>query len=107
MLYCRFVTALTEDRATGLWLYSIFEFQRGVGNIVGGVLSGIIVKGNVERSGYGMGRYQWLVLFVGAGMLISSIGGFGWYFRGRCFNFKCLFEKYSFGRRLRDNLGGK
>jgi hypothetical protein len=26
-LYCRFATALTNERAMGLWLYSIFEFQ--------------------------------------------------------------------------------
>ena len=43
MLYCRFVTALTDMSATGLWLYSIFEFQRGVGNLVGGSVSSIFV----------------------------------------------------------------
>jgi len=44
VLYCCSATALTNERdeveegtkrATGLWLYSIFEFQRGVGNMLG------------------------------------------------------------------------
>jgi MFS family permease len=34
VLYCRFVTSLSSERATGLWLYAIFDFQRGVGNVV-------------------------------------------------------------------------
>lgn len=94
MLYCRFATALTNEvdgggvedgckRATGLWLYSIFEFQRGLGNIVGGVVSGVIVKGEVVEIAYGVGRYQWLVVFVGGCMLISCLGGFGWFLKDK------------------------
>jgi MFS family permease len=81
VLYCRFVTNLTStlegttQRATGLWLYSIFEFQRGVGNIAGGVVSGLLVRGPVVEFGYGAGRYEWLVLLVGGSMLVSSLGG--------------------------------
>lgn len=95
VLYCRFATALTShgergsevekgsQRATGLWLYSIFEFQRGVGNIVGGVVSGVIVKGGVVEVAYGVGRYQWLVLLAGGSMLIGSLGAFGWFVKDK------------------------
>ena len=44
LLYRRFVTALTDKPTAGLWLYSIFEFQRGIGNLVGGPVSGILAK---------------------------------------------------------------
>lgn len=91
VLYCRFVTNLTStssemsQRATGLWLYSIFEFQRGVGNIIGGVVSGLLVTGPVKDFGYGVGRYEWLVLLVGGSMLVSSLGGLGNFLRAEKF----------------------
>jgi hypothetical protein len=92
VLYCRFATSLTSSlsgtltqRATGLWLYSIFEFQRGLGNIVGGVVSGLLVRGPVMDSGYGVGRYEALVLLVGGSMLVSSLGGLGNFLRAERF----------------------
>ncbi|PMD60380.1 MFS general substrate transporter [Hyaloscypha bicolor E] len=80
VLYCRFATSLAT---TGLWLYSIFDFQRGVGNIVGGVVSGVLVKGGVVEVSYGVRRYQWLVVLVGGSMFVSCLGGFGWFVKDR------------------------
>jgi MFS family permease len=80
VLYCRFVTCLTDDRATGLWLYSLFDFQRGVGSIVGGLVAGSLTKQAVDR-GYGAGKYEDLILVIGGSLLISSIGGLGWLFK--------------------------
>jgi sugar phosphate permease len=71
VLYCRFATSLTSQRATGLWLYSIFEFQRGAGNIIGGSVSGLLVKVNVAATSYSMGKYDGIVLLVGGSMLVS------------------------------------
>jgi hypothetical protein len=70
VLYCRFVTALTDKPATGLWLYSIFEFQRGVGNLIGGSVSSILVR-DVSTAA----KYKNLILFVGIAFLTSSLGG--------------------------------
>jgi sugar phosphate permease len=93
VLYCRFATSLTSQRATGLWLYSIFEFQRGAGNIIGGTVSGLVIKGPVDATGYGMGKYEGVVLLAGGSLLISSLGSFGWFFRGQCLKFAYIFEK--------------
>jgi len=90
-MYCRFATSLSGERATGLWLYAIFEFQRGVGNIAGGVVSGLLVKGEVVEVAYGVGRYEWLVLLVGGSMLVSSLGGFGWFIRDKKFDLSGVF----------------
>jgi ATP/ADP translocase len=77
VLYCRFVTALTDKPAAGLWLYSIFEFQRGIGNLVGGPVSGILAK-NVHTAA----KYENLILFVGFAFLVSSLGGLSyWVFK--------------------------
>lgn len=80
VLYCRFVTTLTDDRAMGLWLYSIFEFQRGAGSILGGSLTGLLMN-KPPGSGYGVGNYETLILAIGGSFLISSVGGIGWFFR--------------------------
>jgi len=87
VLYCRFVTALTDKPAAGLWLYSIFEFQRGIGNLVGGPVSGILAS-NVHTAA----KYENLILFVGIAFLVSSLGGLSYWvfkcyrsnFQGRC-----------------------
>jgi len=77
VLYCRFVTALTDKPAAGLWLYSIFEFQRGIGNLVGGPVSGILTR-NVHTAA----KYENLILFVGIAFLVGSLGGLSyWVFR--------------------------
>jgi hypothetical protein len=80
VLYYCFVIALTNKPAVGLWLYSIFEFQRGIGSLVGGPMSGILAK-NV----YTAAKYKNLILFVGIVFLVSSLGGFSyWVFRCYC-----------------------
>ena len=74
MLYCRFVTVLTDKPATGLWLYSIFEFQRGIGNLIGGPVSGILM-----RDVYTVPKYENLILFIGITFSISSLGGMSYW----------------------------
>jgi hypothetical protein len=80
VLYCRFATALTGRRATVLWLYSILEFQRGAGNIIGGSVSGLLAKEPLDLTGYGVIKYEGVILFVGVGLLVSSLGGAGVFF---------------------------
>jgi hypothetical protein len=77
-----------SQRATGLWLYSIFEFQRGLGNILGGTVSGMIVKGGMVKVEYGVGKYRWLVVFVGGSMLVSCLSGFGWFVKDKKLGWK-------------------
>lgn len=77
-LYSRFVTSLTKHPATGLWVYSIFELQRGVSSIIGGLITAPLVRGPVKHE-YGMGKYRSLILGIGAAFLISSLGGLGWF----------------------------
>jgi hypothetical protein len=77
VLYCRFVTELTDKPAAGLWLYSIFEFQRGIGNLIGGSVSGILA-----RDVHTAAKYENLILFVGTAFLVGSLGGLSyWVFR--------------------------
>ncbi|KAH6666097.1 major facilitator superfamily domain-containing protein [Halenospora varia] len=85
VLYSRFATVLTDDRSTQTWLYSIFEAQRGLMIIVGGIASGTLVEGAPDLTKYGARQYGKLILAIGIFFVISSVGGIGWFFRGRSF----------------------
>jgi len=87
VLYCRFTTSLTSHQSTQTWLYSIFESQRGVVIIAGGLMSGTMVQGSADLSKYGAGSYDNLILAIGISLLVSSLGGIGWFFRGRTCGF--------------------
>ncbi|KAE9369326.1 MFS general substrate transporter [Stipitochalara longipes BDJ] len=87
VLYCRFATSLTSHKPTQTWLYSIFESQRGVVIIAGGIMSGTMVGGKSNVNSYGAGSYEDLILAIGISLLASSLGGLGWFFRGRTIRF--------------------
>jgi hypothetical protein len=83
VLYSRFATVLADDRATQTWLYTIFDVQRGVAIIVGGAIGGGLVNGAANLGDYGAGEYKGLIIFCGICFVVSSLGGLGWFFRGR------------------------
>lgn len=74
VLYCRFATSLTDNQPTQTWLYSMFESQRGLLIVVGGVLSGTLVGETTEFKKFGAGNYEKLILLVGVSLITSSLG---------------------------------
>jgi hypothetical protein len=50
--------------------------------ILGGLTSGNFGNGAVDVRAYGIGRYGNLVLVLGISLLVSSVGGVGWFVRG-------------------------
>ena len=104
VLPTRFATALSDDKATQTWLYAIFDVQRGAMVVVGGLLSGNLVGGPgspISPDAYGIGRYAVLITFCGAVLMVSSLGGLGWFWREKSFE-SCAERK----RRRRDGLRG-
>jgi len=84
VLFSRFVSSLTMDPPTSLWLYGIFAFQRGLGSVASGPLSGFLLKQmDPTASDDYRGSYRSLILFVGGCLVASLLGGFGYYIRHR------------------------
>ena len=82
VLYARFVSCLTDDPAIGLWLYGMFAFQRGVGNVVSGPVSGELLKTVSEKlKNNAAAAYRPLILFVGMAFVLAAFGGFGYFFQ--------------------------
>ena len=94
VLYCRFATALTDNPKTGLFIYSIFEFERGLGSILAGPISSSLMLKDVDVGRYGIMKYERLIYFIGTALLISSLGGIGYFFQDMCFHFECIYKKY-------------
>ncbi len=63
---------------TGLWLYGIFGFERGLGNILVGPISGLSPRsGPLQNSEAITAAYKPLIPFVGLAFVVSSVGGAG------------------------------
>jgi len=95
VLYCRFVTALTDEPAMGLFVYSIFEFERGLGNILAGPISSSLISKSIDGHAYGIAKYERLIIFVGVTFLVSSLGGLGYFFEHTCFQFPFICKKHT------------
>lgn len=78
-LFPRFVTALTKDAAAELLFYGLFEFERGLGIVLAGPVSGLLVGKIVTIDSFGLGMYGGIVLFVGITLGIASVAGVGWF----------------------------
>jgi sugar phosphate permease len=93
VLYCRFVTALTDD-PIGLFVYSVFEFERGLGSILAGPVSTSLVLKSIDAHAYGIAKYRYLIIFASATFLVSSIGSLSYFFEDMCFQFVYIYKKY-------------
>jgi MFS family permease len=79
VLYARFATMLSESNTNAaLWVYSLLAFDRGLGYIISGPLSGAIVGGNTTEEGT-KPAYRYLILFNGILFGLSACGGIGWF----------------------------
>jgi uncharacterized protein YjeT (DUF2065 family) len=82
-LFPRFATALTDDPEEELTFYGLFEFQRGLGMVLAGPVSGLLIKSVVNVQMYGLEKYGHVVLITGTALILGSLAGVGWFFRGK------------------------
>jgi len=86
VLFSRFVSSVTPHNSTGLWLYGVFAFQRGIGSVASGPLSAFLLKQmDPENEDDYRSSYRTLILFVGACLVTSSLGGVAYFWRHRAY----------------------
>ncbi|KAK9789513.1 putative Major facilitator superfamily (MFS) profile domain-containing protein [Seiridium cardinale] len=74
---CGFTRSLGAFLAFSLPILSLMAFGKGVGNIVTApITTGLMTES--ASSGYGLGKFQAVILFLGASKFCSSLGIFGW-----------------------------
>ncbi|KAH6884937.1 monocarboxylate transporter [Thelonectria olida] len=73
VFWAKFGSSVSEDPQPA---FSLMAFGRGIGNIATGPIAARLLAGPVT-SGYGLGKFQPLILFLGSSMLCSSLGVVG------------------------------
>lgn len=79
VLYTSAATTLTASAGEMMTLYSFFSFERGIANVLEGPIAALLLGTKDDMTRYGLGKYQKIVWFVGVMMLLSSIGGIGYF----------------------------
>lgn len=74
VLWTKFGTILADDPQP---VYSMMAFGKGIGNLATGPITAKLLTHPIT-SGYGMGKFQPLILYLGSFMLCSSLGILGW-----------------------------
>jgi MFS family permease len=79
ILWPKFGTILSDDPGP---VYSMMAFGKGIGNILTGPISTPLMAGPIQ-TGYGLNKFEPLILYLGSMMLVSSLGILGWPVRVR------------------------
>jgi predicted MFS family arabinose efflux permease len=72
-MWARIVTAISREPSASQAMFSLFCFGKGIGNVLTGPISAVLLRGTTENEGYGKGIYLKVVIFPGA-CLLSSAG---------------------------------
>lgn len=81
VLWARMGITLSEDPTAAFATYNAFSFQKGVGNVLAGPISAALILGTTDVASYGVMRYKNIIIFTGAGMLLSSLTVCVWYLK--------------------------
>lgn len=71
-MWARMGTAVTSEPTAAFATFGLFCFGKGVGNVLAGPISGTLITGMVQLGSYGASRYEAVVVFTGACMLVSA-----------------------------------
>jgi MFS family permease len=75
VLWSRFSTRVVgEDSEMMMTLFGLFSFGRGVGSILSGPISSVLLGGPESFDRYAIGKYEKMVIFAGATLMVSSAG---------------------------------
>ena len=74
IFWVKFGSMLTDDPAP---VYGMMAFGKGLGNVLTGPVTAPLLTGPLS-SGYGRGKYEPVIIFLGSCMLCSSMAIFGW-----------------------------
>ena len=78
-MWARMVTAVSEEQSAALVMFSIFCFGKGVGNVLAGPISSVLILPVIRVSSYGALKYKAVVVFTGGSMLLSAFSVCVWH----------------------------
>ena len=80
VLWARMGTFLNADDPTvALTTFGVFAFLKGVGNVLAGPMSSVLVTQTTTLGQYAIGRYKGVIIYTGICMFASSLVMVSWY----------------------------
>ena len=67
VLWAKMGLRVSEDPTVALVTFGVFCFLKGVGNVITGLISAGLI---LEKTAFGLQRYEWIVWYSGACMLV-------------------------------------
>jgi predicted MFS family arabinose efflux permease len=71
-LWGRMGTAVTSDSTSAFAAFGLFNFGKGLGNVMAGPISAGLLKQGIDRMAYAASRYETVVIFTGSCMVASA-----------------------------------
>ncbi|EXJ74679.1 uncharacterized protein A1O5_01372 [Cladophialophora psammophila CBS 110553] len=72
-LWARMGMGVTADATSAFAVFGLFNFGKGIGNVLAGPISANMLFKHINVGRYGVGKYEALVLFTGSCMLASAV----------------------------------
>ncbi|GJN73963.1 hypothetical protein PLICBS_008047 [Purpureocillium lilacinum] len=80
-LWARMSTAVSNNPTAMPMIFGLFNFGKGIGNVLAGPISGGLMSSARSDEMYGMLKYAGIVSFTGGSMLLSAFAIVSWYAR--------------------------
>jgi hypothetical protein len=64
--------AVSTETSAQFAAYGLLNVGKGVGNILAGPISGLLLQNMVNRQSYGSAKYETIVLFSGTCLAVSA-----------------------------------
>lgn len=71
-MWARMASTVTTDPTTTPLVFGLFNFGKGIGNVLSGPISGQLMSHYVKTDGYGLFGYTSIIMFTGACMTFSG-----------------------------------
>ncbi|KAK1857135.1 MFS monocarboxylate [Colletotrichum chrysophilum] len=72
-MWARMTTAVSTDSTAVPMIFSLFNFGKGVGNVLAGPISGNLLHHITSAESYGLVKYKGVVVFTGSCMVFSTV----------------------------------
>ncbi|KAK6062651.1 MFS monocarboxylate [Seiridium cupressi] len=75
-MWVRMSSAVSQNPTTAAMIFTLFNFGKGIGNVLAGPISGALIAGSSSVEGYALQRYSGIVIFTGEISLGSGTAKF-------------------------------
>lgn len=72
VLWAKMGLELSDDPQVALVTFGIFSSMKGIGNVITGPISAVLILNETRREAYGLEKYRWVVIYCGVCMATCS-----------------------------------